>query len=226
MKKVLIPFFILVMFVNGVLCTAQTISGQAGGYNYVDLGLPSGTKWATCNIGANDPFEYGDYFAWGEVEAKKKYNWDTYKWSGAKLDSLYKYCTQTLWGNADSTAVLLADDDAATVAWGNAWRMPTKTEQDELLEGCNWVWTVNYNGSRVAGSIGTSKTNGNTIFLPAGGYRLMKSNFDEGESGFYWSASLFEEYSFDAYAMELKNARNKSIFDKRRNGNNIRAVVR
>ena len=145
-------------------------------YEYVDLGLPSGLKWATCNVGANSPEEYGDYFAWGEVEPKTTYNLDTYKY--------YDGVNFTKYTGSDKT-VLDPEDDAATANWGGAWRMPTKAEQDELRTKCKWDWTTQngVNGYKVIGP------NGNSIFLPAAGYMDEGTLGDAGLYGGYWSSS-------------------------------------
>ena len=108
--------------------------GAESGYNYVDLGLTSGTKWATCNVGASKPQDYGDYYAWGEVTPKETYNWSTYKY-GSAYNQLTKYCSSSSYGKdgfTDSKTTLDLSDDAAYVNWGGKWRMPTKAQQDEL----------------------------------------------------------------------------------------------
>ena len=161
-------------------------TGTENGHGYVDLGLPSGTKWATCNVGATKPEEYGDDFAWGETEPKTTYDWSTYKWCNGSESTLTKYCDWASYGKdsfTDDKTVLEPEDDAAAVNWGGAWRMPTNAECQELIDNCTWTWTSNYNGTGVAGQIVTSKTNGNHIFLPSGGY-----------VGVYWSSSLLATY--------------------------------
>ncbi len=151
--------------------------GKHKGPEYVDLGLPSGLKWATCNVGATTPEEYGDYFAWGEVEPKTTYNLDTYKY--------YDGSNFTKYTGSDKT-VLDSEDDAATANWGGAWRMPTKAEQDELRTKCKWDWTTQngVNGYKVVGP------NGNSIFLPAAGYMDEGTLYYAGAYGEYWSSSL------------------------------------
>ena len=145
--------------------------GMENGHEWVDLGLS--VKWATCNVGATKPEEHGDYFAWGEVEPKEDYAWNTYKHSeGSKL---IKYT------GSDKT-VLGLEDDAAAVNWGGAWRIPTIAELDELKNNCTWNWTTQngVNGYRVIGP------NGNSIFLPITGFMYGKDLTDD-EWGFYWS---------------------------------------
>ena len=165
------------------------------GHEWVDLGLPSGLKWATCNVGASKPEEYGDYFAWGETQPKTTYDWSTYKWCNGSYDTQTKYCTKSSYGTVDNKTQLELSDDAARANWGGSWRMPTKAEQDELREQCTWVWTTQngVNGYKV-----TSKKNGNSIFLPAAGYRDDRSLLDAGSNGYYWSSSLFTGYPGNA----------------------------
>lgn len=163
-------------------------NNQINNHESVDLGLPSGLKWATCNVGANSPEEYGDYFAWGEVKPKEFYYWSTYKY-GTDYDQLTKYCNYRSDGKdgfIDNKTVLDPEDDAATANWGGAWRMPTKAEQDELRNNCTWDWTIQngVNGYKVTGP------NGNSIFLPAAGYMDEGSLRSAGSYGYYWSGSL------------------------------------
>ncbi|MEE1091414.1 MAG: hypothetical protein UH103_08320, partial [Paludibacteraceae bacterium] len=159
------------------------------GHECVDLGLPSGLKWATCNVGATTPEEYGNYFAWGEVEPKATYNWSTYKYCNGSSSTLIKYCNNSSYGNngfTDNKTVLDPEDDAATANWGGAWRMPTKAEQNELRNNCTWDWTTQngVNGYKVTGQ------NGNSIFLPAAGCVYKGALSFAGSDGGYWSSSL------------------------------------
>ena len=156
------------------------------GHEYVDLGLS--VKWATCNVGASKPEEYGDYFAWGETQPKTTYDWSTYKWCNGSYDTQTKYCTNSSYGTVDYKTQLELSDDAVRANWGGSWRMPTKAEQDELREQCIWSWTTQngVNGYKV-----TSKKNGNSIFLPAAGYRYDSSLDYAGSYGYYWSSSLY-----------------------------------
>ena len=155
------------------------------GYEYVDLGLS--VKWATCNVGATKPEEYGDYFAWGETLPKDYYDWSSYKWCNGTAYTLTKYNNSSTYGTVDDKTVLESADDAATTNWGGSWRMPTDAELTELRENCTWTWTQinSINGYNV-----TSNKNGNSIFLPAAGYRYDSSLYDAGSLGHYWSSSL------------------------------------
>ncbi len=153
---------------------------------YVDLSLSSGTLWATFNVGAAAPEQYGDYFAWGETEPKRNYSWSNegdYKW-GVYNSSDDTNEGMTKYNQTDGKAVLEAADDAATVNWGGDWRMPTIEEQQELLDECDWSWDSTKKGYIVTGK------NGNAIFLPAAGYR-DKYLLNSGSRGYYWSSSLY-----------------------------------
>lgn len=158
---------------------------EIGGHEYVDLGLPSGTLWATCNIGASKPEEYGDYFAWGETKTKSEYTYETYKWCGGSKKNLTKYNTNSDYGTVDNKTELDVEDDAAYVNWGQKWRMPTWSEIWELHEKCTWEWTSKdgHNGFVVTGP------NDNSIFLPAAGMR-GRSSYYVGARGYYLSSEL------------------------------------
>ena len=158
----------------------------------VDLGLPSGLKWATCNVGATTPEDYGNYFAWGEVEPKTEYTWTTYKYCKGTNKTMIKYCNNSTYGYngfTDNKTVLDPEDDAATVNWGGSWRMPTKSEQYELRNNCTWRWTTQnrVNGYKVIGP------NGNSIFLPAAGYMSVGALGYAGSYGDFWSSSLYAD---------------------------------
>lgn len=166
------------------------------GHEYVDLGLPSGTKWATCNVGANAPEEYGDYFAWGETSPKSSYDWSNLKYClDSSGDKFSKYVTDSKYGNVDNKTELDREDDAAHVNWGGDWRMPTKAQIDELLEKCKWSWIMQggHNGYKVVGP------NGKSIFLPAAGSCNGSSRYSAGTIGEYWSSSLSTDDSSSAY---------------------------
>ena len=162
------------------------------GYEYVDLGLPSGLKWATCNVGASSPEEYGNYYAWGETQPAPGFNYiesncATYGLSISELQSQ---------GYIDNEGNLTSSHDAATANWGGSWRMPTKAEQQELRDNCTWIWTAQngVNGYKVTGP------NGSCIFLPAAGYRYGSSLYLDGGLGNYWSSTPDDDaYDNSAY---------------------------
>ena len=198
----------------------KDLKGSIGGggttpstMEYVDLGLPSGLKWAKCNLGASKPSDYGDWYAWGEIEVKNKWAiWEFYNWMQAG-QSDWKYITKytiadgetgAIWydssGNfiGDNKTVLDAADDAATQQLGSPWRMPTVDEITELLDKCTWTWTTQdgVNGYQVDGP------NGNAIFLPAAGYRKVSGLYNVSK-GYYWSSSLSTTENNCAYSLDL-----------------------
>lgn len=210
-----------------------TVSGEIGGYSYVDLGLESGLKWATYNIGAKEPTEYGDYYSWGETFANKVYyNELYYKWYDAYRSSAdeikyTKYVLNSKCGVVDSLGTLESEDDIATISMGDAWRMPTETEMVEFIEGCYWAWTDNYRDSGVAGLIGFSKVNGNVVFLPAAGDCIVQNVTDDiGKIGSYWTSSLNSGYGFYKGASSATfSSTDISIVDSYRyGGKTVRAV--
>lgn len=163
--------------------------------DYVDLGLPSGTLWATRNVGAACPEDYGDYFAWGETAPKEKYAWSNYSLCDGNEWSMTKYDPSAFWRHDELE--LEPIDDAATVNWGPSWCMPSEGQVVELINNCSWQFTEKngVNGSLVTGP------NGNTIFLPAAGYRSNSSLSRAGTSGFYWSSTV--KYNEEKYAFYL-----------------------
>ena len=164
-------------------------NGNANGHAYVDLGLPTGTLWATCNVGATTPEGYGNYYAWGETTTKSTYNWSTYRYCNGSSTTLTKYCNSSSYGNngfTDNLTTLQLSDDAASANWGGDWRMPTEAEWVELMNNTTVTWTTQ-NG--VYGRKFTA-SNGNSLFLPAAGYRGDGSLYDAGSRGLYWSSSL------------------------------------
>ena len=166
---------------------------QTKQYEYVDLGLPSGLKWAKCNVGAETETDFGYYFQWGDIEDKSKSDcsWRTYKYCKRPSDTLTKYNNSTSFGETlDNKTTLGLEDDAARAHMGNDWRMPTRDEFRELFDYTNNEWISNYKGTGVNGRKFTSKTNGNSIFIPASGYRLGSSFRGQGRGGDVWSSSL------------------------------------
>ena len=196
---------------------------------YVDLGL--GVKWATCNVGATKPEEYGDYFAWGETtpyykagyaqedpqahwkdNKSKGYLWPSYKWcNGSESEpKMTKYCDDSYYGDngfTDNKTTLDREDDVARVKWGGNWRMPTADEVEDLVYNCIWTWygkgNSTFNG--VAGFKVTSDVEGyegRFIFLPAAGFRAITHVMSLGEQILYWSSSLDECESNYAVAID------------------------
>lgn len=170
-----------------------TESGGGGGLNghdYVDLGLPSGTLWATCDVGADSPEDQGDYFAWGETTSKNTYEWSTYQYCNGSSHTLTKYCFSLYHGYngfTDNLTILLPEDDAATANWGNGWCMPTKEQWQELINNTTVSYTT-LNG--VYGCLFTA-LNSNALFLPAVNLDDISAvDLDVGCSGSYWSSSL------------------------------------
>lgn len=153
-------------------------------YDYVDLGLPSKLKWATYNLGASSPEEYGNYYAWGEVTPKTKY-------TQANSETYYGVPLTDISGNPHY--------DAATVNWGGDWRMPTSSEMQELIDNCTWVWLLQNGtmGYKVTGP------NGSSIFIPAAGYRIESSLYNVDINGCYWSSS--PNGSNSAYDLDFNN---------------------
>ena len=194
----------------------EDLKGSIGGggttpspVEYVDLGLPSGLKWAKCNLGASKPSESGDHYAWGETAPKAAdYDWATYKWmqagkSGWQYITKYTFAdgeTDGIWYDSagafigDNKTVLVAADDAATANLGSPWRMPTADEFKELIDNCTWIWTTQdgVEGYQVDGP------NGNAIFLPAAGYRNGSVLKEAGSQGRYWLSSLYSLESYNA----------------------------
>ncbi|MBO5915996.1 MAG: InlB B-repeat-containing protein [Bacteroidales bacterium] len=198
--------------------------GEENGYDYVDLGLPSGLKWATCNVGATTPEGYGDYFAWGETSPKDNYSWSTYKYCKGSENTLTKYCNESDYGYngfTDNKTTLDLSDDAARANWGGQWRMPTTAEQDELRYNCIWTWTTQngVNGYKV-----TSITNGNSIFLPAAGYCDGTSVGYVGSGGYYWLSRLYVSRPRSADYLHFNSGNVNWLNYYRSYGHTVRAV--
>ena len=184
----------------------------------VNLGLPSGLKWATCNVGANAPEEYGDYFAWGEISPKENYVWATYKWCYGSNRNINKY---NHYNNTDNLRQLQLSDDAARANWGENWRMPTDAEWTELRTQCGWLWTKQEgkNGYLVTGP------NGNSIFLPAAGERSGEKLYSAGSGGVYWSSSLGTGGPDYAYTVGFDSGNIGRYIDSRCYGKSVRPVT-
>jgi hypothetical protein len=151
-------------------------------------------------VGADNPEDYGDYFAWGETQPKDTYNWSTYQYCNGSNTTLTKYCNNSNYGYngfTDNLTTLLPEDDAAAANWGGNWRMPTQEEFQELYNNTTVTWTQQ-NG--VNGRLFTA-SNGNSLFLPAAGGRWDGELDNAGSNGLYWSSSLGTDYPYDAWSL-------------------------
>lgn len=207
-----------------VKATCSVTVVDANRHDYVDLGLTSGTLWATMNVGATSVSDYGDYFAWGDVtgydSGKDTFSWSNYKYCNGSYDSMTKYCTSYSYGNVDNKTELELSDDAARQNWGGSWRMPSVAQFVELYNECTWTWTTQYG---VSGYRVSSKKNANFVFFPAAGYR-ESSLSGEGWSGYYWSRSLIE--SNYAYGLNFNSSSvNSSNYGSRCYGRGVRPVL-
>ena len=195
-------------------------------YEWVDLGLPSGTLWASTNVGATKPEEFGLYFAWGETEGyegitdEKQFRWSDYKLCGGSNSTLTKYNNKSSYGTVDNKLVLEQVDDAAYTS-DNTCRMPTRAELEELTANTTSTWeTLNgVNGRRF-----TSKTNGNSIFVPAAGRRSNGSVYDVGSYGILWSSSLDESNPRYGWYLYFYSDNVDMHYDCRYNGFSVRAI--
>ena len=191
----------------------------------VDLGLPSGTKWANMNVGATKVTGFGTYFAWGEIKGytvttetngdegavytKDKFSWETYGWCKGNTSTFTKYCPTAnadQWeasangGEPDGKTQLEIADDAARAVWGGAWRMPTKAEADELLAQTNSEWVTNFEGTGVDGYKFTNKSDATKfIFMPAAGCLGKDGYYGKGTGGGYWTSTLTPDDPRNAY---------------------------
>ena len=188
-------------------------------HEWVDLGLS--VKWATCNIGADRPEDYGDYFAWGETRPKSTYNWSNcFDCLDGKYDG--RWGTYRLGGQTRITPT--SGHDTARENWGGSWRMPTDEEFEELCDEnkCDWTWT-SQGGHK--GYLVTSKINGNSIFLPAAGWRYGTDTDFVGDCGFYWSSTLGSSYSRCARDLFFGSSYHYTYCDLRRYGFSVRPVT-
>lgn len=230
---------------GGTVKSFTTRECKENGYEFVDLGLS--VKWATCNVGATKPEEYGDYYAWGETEPYYKvgyaqespqahwkdgysagYGWSTYKYcKGSTSTTLTKYCNDSSYGKnayTDTKTTLDPDDDVAHVKWGGDWRMPTKDEFTELLNDCTWTWDM-LNG--VDGYRVTSNKSGYTdrsIFLPAAGFRWGMNLSRVGSYGYYMSSSLYTDSPDGAWDVYFVSGSHNTSSSSRYSGQSVRPV--
>lgn len=229
-----------IIYSHTVELEVESSGPDFNGHEYVDLGLPSGLLWATMNIGASKPEEYGKYYAWGEIKAygeedksnatnyryagsytKKYYHWNTYKYCNGTKTSMTKYCTKSEYGTVDNKTELEMSDDAASVIWGGDWRLPTYEEFAELYNNCTSEWTTlnNVKGRLFVGP------NGNTFFFPAASYCIGSYIIDAGVHGYYWSRSLNKNFPFSVGRLDF-NPDGVEVYDdgNRFDGRTIRAV--
>lgn len=194
-------------------------SSELNGHTFVDLGLPSGIKWATCNVGATKPEEFGDYFAWGETEPKQNYEPKNYKFHlYDKKAKRKKFIFSKYYRFFDDHVILEPCDDTATANWGEGWRMPARDEMQELIDSCTSEWTA-ING--VNGRLFTGP-NGNTVFFPAGEHEY-KNKYNSG--GYYWSSVLNQDSQYSAYSLYICSPyANIASANSRSIGFSVRAV--
>jgi len=185
-------------------------------FHAVDLGL--GVKWADTNLGAFTEDDPGDFFAWGETAPKVGYSWSSYKWGTSGSGPFERYNTSSAYGRVDGRTVLLPEDDAATACWGAEWRMPDFDEMEQLRKSCTWVWDAGRKGYTVTGA------NGNSIFLPAAGYRIGGSYYGNGSMGRYWTSSLREKSPDSAFILSFDDKRANWESENRLCGLSIRPV--
>lgn len=204
----------------------------------VDLGLPSGIKWASSNVCEagfeNSPEGYGDYYVWGDVEPyysskdpltwrsgkSAGFVWTSYKWCDGSSSTITKYCTSGAYGDVDNKTVLEEDDDVAHVKLGGSWRTPTDEEWNELLTKCTWQWIIQ-NG--VKGYMVTG-VNSNSIFLPAAGLGINATIWNVGSVGYYWSSSLAKSAFNGAWYVLINDTRNFMEEGSRISGQSVRPV--
>ena len=203
--------------------TTFSTTGTANGHDWVDLGLPSGTRWATCNVGSDTPEGYGNYYAWGETTVKNIYEWSTYRYCRGDRNTLTKYCNSSEYGNdgfTDALTTLEVMDDAATANWGEEWRIPTKEELEELNSYCSATWTTQ-NGVHGCLFVGP---NGNSVFLPAAGHRYSNSLYFVDSRGDYWSSSLYTDNPNGVWKLSVFSDGYNINDDGRDNGFAVRPV--
>ncbi|GEM_PF-1705222 len=204
------------------VCTVTVTPRNTDPKEYVDLDLPSGTLWATCNIGAKNPEESGEYFAWGEIEPKASYSWSSYSLCMGTFAQMTKYCTSSAYGIVDNLTELESTDDAATDNWGKDWQMPSIEQIEELLDSDNTTISMTTQNGVSGMKVASKKDSAKSIFLPAAGYRNYGSLYN-GE-GSYWSRSLYASGSSYAYYLGFHSDSVDWNNDDRCNGRSVRPV--
>ena len=187
-------------------------TGTENNHKYVDLGLPSGLKWATCNVGATSPEQAGLYFAWGETTG---YTSEQVT-SGVRMFNSESYTASAI------SADLTLEQDAVHANLGGNWRMPTKDDYQELFDNCNVTWVSNYKEKGVAGRLFISNINGNMLFLPAAGTGNNSSVNNIGSNGYYWTSSWYSSTS--AYQLHFICGEQSFGYYRRYYGRPVRGV--
>ena len=211
------------------------------GHEYVDLGLK--VKWATCNVGAEKPEDYGDYFAWGDTTTKYEpgyaqsespqwkngmwdgYYWVNYRFSNETSNSLFKYCSKSDYGfdsGTDTLTILTPADDVAHYKWGGNWRMPTRSDYKELLDNCDCEFTTQ-NGVKGL-KVTSRKDSSQSIFLPAAGYRYGTNLDGVGSYGYFWSSSLYTDGPYGAWSLDFNSGSRNTCSSIRSYGQSVRPV--
>ena len=201
----------------------------ANGYPYVDLGLPSGLKWAKCNVGAEKETDYGYYFMWGDVEdhGNSAYRCTFYKHCNNTSYALTKYCNDSSCGTVDNKFTLEPEDDAARANMGGDWRMPTRSDFQELLENTENEWVEDFNGTGVNGRKFTSKTDTSKyVFIPAAGFRTNDSVNYVGSDGDVWGSSLDISIPDNAWGLTLNSSVCCMGYSYRCYGRSVRGVMK
>ncbi len=199
---------------------SKPTTGTLNGHEWVDLGLS--VKWATCNVGASSPSDYGGYYAWGETSTKSSYDWENC------FDCLNpkEYNKDSAWGTyklgGQTRITPTSGHDTARENWGSTWRMPTHAENDELCKKCKWTWTSRNGQSGYA----VTGPNGSSIFLPAAGYCFGTDSNYVGSYGYYWSSTLSSSYSGSARYLGFYSSYHGTYGNGRRSGRSVRPVTK
>ena len=229
------------VFLVSVIAFTLNLMAQ-GKRDYVDLGLSSGTLWATCNLGAKSPEQFGDYYGWGETkphfykdkwskplqEGYYGYCWPNYRLCNRSFKTLTKYCCHEMYGNkgfTDNRVLLNPEDDAASVIMGRQWHIPTEEQWQELIDEGVWTWTNNYKNTSVSGYIVANRYNNDVhIFLPDAGFYDTNRFCQGGYTGDYWSSSLDRDNSSYARFVSFHYDDCYVVRNNRYYGISIRAV--
>ncbi len=198
---------------NKVMVTSEnTLANSPNGHEAIDLGLPSGTKWASCNVGTTTPEAYGCYFAWGETTEKEVFGWDTYIHCDGSKDTCHDL----------GESISGTEYDVANMKWGGNWQMPTLEQLEELLDNCDYEWMTR---EGIEGGLLTSKINGNIIFFPAAGIYYGPRLGYRGEFGHYWLGTQDWNDSFCAFSLRFyRNYAGWNYNDNRNEGLSVRPV--